>query len=129
MFPALVRDAVREGAEVLVNLSNDAWFGDPTAARQQLDIATLRAVENRRYLVRAAATGFSAVIDPHGRTLTESAFDAFQVLNATVRASHVRTPYQRWGDTFAWLVVAAVASATLRVPLVRLFHHNRRRSL
>jgi apolipoprotein N-acyltransferase len=57
MFPALVRQAVEQGAEVLVNLSNDAWFGDATAARQQLDIATLRAVENRRYLVRAAATG------------------------------------------------------------------------
>ena len=78
MFPDLVRQAVREGAEVLVNLSNDAWFGDAEPARQQLDIATLRAVENRRYLVRAAATGFSAVIDPHGRTLAESDFNTDQ---------------------------------------------------
>jgi apolipoprotein N-acyltransferase len=114
MFPALVRQAVEQGAEVLVNLSNDAWFGDATAARQQLDIATLRAVENRRYLVRAAATGISAVIDPYGRTVAQSQFDAVQVLNATVRASHAATPYQRWGDAFAWAVVAAVASVTLR---------------
>ena len=76
MFPDLVRQAVRQGAEVLVNLSNDAWFGDAAPARQQLEIATLRAVENRRYLVRAAATGFSAVVDPHGRTLAQSEFDA-----------------------------------------------------
>jgi len=115
MFPDLVRRAVGEGAEVLVNLSNDAWFGDAAPARQQLEIATLRAVENRRYLVRAAATGFSAVIDPYGRTLARSEFNALQVLNATVRASHARTPYQRWGDAFAWTVIAAVAAATLRL--------------
>jgi apolipoprotein N-acyltransferase len=117
MVPALVRQAAREGAELLVNLSNDAWFGRPEPARHQLDIATLRAVENRRYLVRAATTGFSAVIDPHGIPLAESTFDATQVLNATVRASHVRTPYQRFGDAFAWMVIAGVALATLRSSL------------
>jgi apolipoprotein N-acyltransferase len=114
MYPNLARRAVRQGADVLVNLSNDAWFGDSAPARQQLEIATLRAVENRRYLVRAAATGFSAVIDPHGRTLAQSDFDAWQVLNATVRASHACTPYQRWGDAFAWIVIAGVAAATVR---------------
>ena len=119
MFPDLVRQAAAQGAEVLVNLSNDAWFGHPEPARHQLEIAILRAVENRRYLVRAAATGFSAVIDPHGRTLAQSEFDARQVLNATVRASHARTPYQLWGDAFAWLVIAGVAGATLRPLLDR----------
>ena len=108
MFPDLVRQAVRQGAEVLVNLSNDAWFGQPAPARHLLEVATLRAVENRRYLVRAAATGLSAVIDPHGRVVAQSELNAFQVLNATVRAAHVRTPYQRCGDTLAWMVIAAV---------------------
>lgn len=126
MFPDLAREAVRQGAEVLVNLSNDAWFGHPEPARHQLDIATLRAVENRRYLVRAAATGFSAVIDPHGRTLARSEFDSHQVLNATVRAAHVRTPYQRYGDAFAWVVIAAVTAATLRPLLNQIRQHNRR---
>jgi apolipoprotein N-acyltransferase len=119
MSPDLVRRAVRQGAELLVNLSNDAWFGQPAAARHQLQIATLRAVETRRYLVRAATTGFSAVIDPHGRTLAQSEFNAFQVLNATVHASHARTPYERWGDAFAWIVIAVVASVTLRSLLDR----------
>ena len=114
MYPDLVREAVAQGAEALVNLSNDAWFGHPEAARLQLDIATLRAVENRRYLLRAASTGFSAVIDPHGRTLVRSEFDAHQVINAAVRAVHVRTPYQRWGDALAWLVIVGVAAASLR---------------
>jgi apolipoprotein N-acyltransferase len=113
MYPDLVREAVAQGAEILVNLSNDAWFGHPAAARQQLDIATLRAVENRRFLLRAASTGFSAVIDPHGRTLVQSEFNAHQVLNAAVRAAHVRSPYQRWGDALAWLVIAGVAVASL----------------
>jgi apolipoprotein N-acyltransferase len=124
MFPDLARQAVRQGAEVLVNLSNDAWFGDAEPARQQLEIATLRAVENRRYLVRAAATGFSAVIDPHGRTLAQSEFNAEQVLNSTVRASRARTPYQRWGDAFAWVVIAAVMGATLRSLFDRTVRHN-----
>jgi apolipoprotein N-acyltransferase len=119
MSPELVRRSVRDGADLLVNLSNDAWFGGAAPARHQLDIATLRAVENRRYLVRAAATGFSAVIDPQGRTLALSELDAFQVLNATVRASHVVTPYQRFGDAFAWIVLAVVAGATLRPLLDR----------
>jgi apolipoprotein N-acyltransferase len=114
MLPDLVRRSVGEGAEVLVTLSNDAWFGAASPARHQLDIATLRAVENRRYLIRAAATGFSAVIDPHGRTLARSEFEQFQVLNARVRAAHARTPYQRWGDAFAWAVIVGVAGATLR---------------
>jgi apolipoprotein N-acyltransferase len=113
MFPHLARQAVRQGAEVLLTLSNDAWFGHPGPARQQLDIAALRAVETRRYLVRAAATGISAVIDPHGRALAETDFDVHRVLDSTVRASHARTPYERWGDAFAWVVIAGVAFATL----------------
>ena len=117
MYAELARAAVNEGGEVLVVLSNDGWFGRLEAARQQLDIATLRAVEMRRYLVRAAATGFSAIIDPHGRTVIESGFDTHEVLNASVRASHVRSPYQRWGDALAWLVIAGVVVASLRALL------------
>jgi apolipoprotein N-acyltransferase len=127
MFPDAVSRLVHEGADVLVNLSNDAWFGHPAPARQQLEIAMLRAVENRRYLVRAAATGFSAVVDPYGRALVESAFGAEQVLNATVRASHTRSPYQRWGDAFAWLVMAGVAAASARALRPTTEHQQRRR--
>lgn len=115
MSPELARAAARAGAEVLVNLSNDAWFGQVEAARQQLDIATLRAVETRRFLVRAAATGVSAVIDPHGRALAESGFDTQQVLHASVRASRVGSPYQRCGDAIAWAVVLLAAAASLRL--------------
>jgi apolipoprotein N-acyltransferase len=114
MAPELMRAAVREGADILANLSNDVWFGDAAAARQQLASATLRAVENRRYLIRAAATGISAVIDPFGRPLAAGGFGTTHVLNATVRAARTRTPYQLWGDAVAWLVAATAALATLR---------------
>jgi apolipoprotein N-acyltransferase len=113
MYPSLVRRAVDDGADVLVNLSNDAWIGHPEAARLQLDVATLRAVESRRWLVRAASTGISAVVDPHGRTLAESGFETHQVLHSTVRMSRIRSPYQRWGDAFAWIVITATAGMTL----------------
>ena len=119
MDPRLVRRAVDDGAEVLVNLSNDTWIGHPEPARLQLDVATLRAVESRRWLVRAASTGISAVVDPHGRTLTESGFATHQVLHSTVRTSRIRSPYQRWGDGLAWIVIAITAGTTLATARIR----------
>lgn len=117
MLPELARDAVHDGADVLLNLSNDAWFGREDAAALQLDIATLRAVESRRYLVRAAATGISAVIDPHGRTLARSAFGSTEALDAVVHPSHAHTLYQRRGDAPAWLLIAAALLASLRAAI------------
>ena len=113
MYPELVREFALAGAEVLANLSNDAWFGDRAPARLHLDIASLRAIENRRYLLRATATGLSAVIDPYGRTLTESRLREPEVLSATIRPSDARTPYQRWGDSVAWAALALALAAAL----------------
>lgn len=113
MLPELARDAARDGADVLVNLSNDAWFGRREAAELQLDVATLRAVENRRYLVRAAATGISAVIDPHGRTLARSGFGTEETLDVIVHPSITRTPWQHRGDALAWLAIVAAAVSSL----------------
>ena len=107
MYPELVRRFALAGADVLANLSNDAWFGAEAPARHHLDIASFRAIENRRYLVRAASTGFSAVIDPWGRMMEVSRFGTPEVLTAPVRRSAHSTPYQRWGDAAAWLAVAA----------------------
>ncbi len=69
IFPELAQKRVAEGANLLVNITNDAWFGDTPAPRQHLDATLLRAVEQGRWLVRAANTGISAVIDPKGRIL------------------------------------------------------------
>ncbi|MBI3002839.1 MAG: apolipoprotein N-acyltransferase, partial [candidate division NC10 bacterium] len=69
IFPAEVRAAVAGGAEFLVNITNDAWFGRSAAPAQHLRMAAFRALETRRYLARAANTGISAAVDPYGRVL------------------------------------------------------------
>ena len=63
-MPALARDAARKGAELLVNITSDAWFGRSLAPHQHHLIAAFRAIENRRYLVRSTTTGLSAVVQP-----------------------------------------------------------------
>jgi apolipoprotein N-acyltransferase len=72
IFPELAQADVEAGANILVNVSNDAWFGRSSAPLQHLDLAALRAVEQGRFLVRATNTGISAVIDPKGRILAQS---------------------------------------------------------
>jgi apolipoprotein N-acyltransferase len=71
IFPELAQRRVETGANLLVNISNDAWFGDSAAPRQHLDLALLRAVEQGRALVRGTNTGISAVIDPRGRVMAQ----------------------------------------------------------
>jgi apolipoprotein N-acyltransferase len=112
MYPELVRRFARQGAEVLANPSNDNWFGYAAPARHMLDMAIVRAIENRRYLVRPTSTGFSAVIDPHGRTVVLSGFGSPEALTTTIRPSLALTPYLRWGDVVAWTAAAFVAAVT-----------------
>src|SRR5207247_322196 len=92
--------------------SNDAWFGDRAPARLHLDIASLRAIENRRYLLRATATGLSAVIDPYGRTLTESRLPEPEVAAPTLRPSEPPTPDQPWGDPVACATAPTACGVT-----------------
>jgi len=115
MLPDLTRRIASADTELLANLSNDGWFGHEAGARQQLDSAVVRAVENRRYLVRATTSGVSAIIDPWGRTLATSGFGRAEVLAGAVHASHASTPYQRWGDLFAWIAITFVVASSVRV--------------
>lgn len=85
-------------ASILVNISNDAWFGDSIAAHQHLQIARLRAAEAARYLLRATNTGISAVIDPKGRIAVQSPQFEVAVLRADVNGVDGQTPYARFGD-------------------------------
>ncbi len=83
IFPELAQERVAAGANVLVNISNDAWFGDSPAPRQHLDLSLLRAVEQGRYLIRATNTGVSAFIDPKGRVLDHGGLFVSQGLSRT----------------------------------------------
>jgi apolipoprotein N-acyltransferase len=113
MYPDFVRRFAQQGAEMLVNPSNDDWFNYIAPAQHQLDIATVRAIENRRYLIRPTTVGFSAIIDPYGRTVARSGFGAPEVLTASIYASRAQTPYQRWGDAVVWGAVIIVAVVSL----------------
>jgi apolipoprotein N-acyltransferase len=105
-FPDLVRQFSRAGANVLVNLSNDAYFGRSEAHQQHLLVARMRAVENRRYLIRSTNDGISAVIDPAGRVVRR--LPSYEQAAAPIRFGLVNatTFYARHGDWFAWSCLA-----------------------
>jgi apolipoprotein N-acyltransferase len=114
IFPQLVRRLALAGANVLVNISNDAWYGDSAAAFQHLEMARFRAIENRRYLLRATNNGITALIDPYGRVEQQIPRHEAAVLAAHFRYLTGKTFYTRHGDLFAWvcavLGVAGVAA-------------------
>jgi apolipoprotein N-acyltransferase len=85
-------------ATMLVNVSNDAWFGDSLAPHQHLQIARVRAAEAGRYLLRATNTGISAVIDERGQVTARVPQFSPQVLRAEAIGFEGLTPYGRWGD-------------------------------
>jgi len=123
IFPDITRRHVRAGAQMLVNITNDAWYGDTAMPRQHLMQAALRAVESRRWLLRCANTGISAVVDPSGRIVARSRFNTPEVLAARVApasAAAGATIYAAAGDVFAIgcaiLATAALVAALLSRP-------------
>ena len=119
MVPTRVRALVAQGAELLVNPAYDEWFGSEGAVRQLLRLAQLRAIESRRYVVRATTGGISAAIDPHGQVIASLPRGASDVLLARVRAAHAVSPYQRWGDALP-LAGGAFAALALVFPFAGL---------
>jgi apolipoprotein N-acyltransferase len=106
IFPELARAHARKGANILVNLTNDAWFGMTSAPYQHLSMAVFRSVENRLPIIRAANTGFSAFISPRGEILAQSDLFTKAVLKAPVDISEsTLTFYARYGDLFAILLL------------------------
>ena len=102
IFPDQVRRYILGGADFLVNITNDAWFGNSSAPYQHLSMAALRAVENGVYVVRAANTGISALIAPTGQIVKQSDLFVEAVLSGTVVPGSSGTFYTRYGDVFAW---------------------------
>ena len=100
LFPALIREGVLGGATWLVNVTNDAWFGDTVAPRQHLAMARMRCVEFRRPMVRAANSGISAVIDADGGVAASIGLFRRGVLVAGVRPATVETVYAKTGEIF-----------------------------
>jgi len=112
IFTELAQERVRAGANVLVNISNDAWFGRSAAPRQHLELAVLRAVEQNRFLLRATNTGITALIDPKGRISSETPlFQEAAVAVSGVGLITEKTPYHRlygWIEGLAALLALAL---------------------
>jgi apolipoprotein N-acyltransferase len=106
-FADEVRRALPE-AELLVNVSNDAWFGNSLAPHQHLEMARLRALETGRFLVRATNTGISAIIGPDGNLRQRSAQFQAQILRGAVTPRTGSTPFVRWGQWPALLLGVAL---------------------
>jgi len=107
------RELVSRDANLLVNLTNDAWFGDTVEPRQHMALSTLRAVENRRDLVRAVNTGVSAVVEASGRVAVSTETWQEVVIVHDVRLLEGRTVYQIVGDWPAWLGILVLVLAAL----------------
>ncbi|MFM8409551.1 MAG: apolipoprotein N-acyltransferase, partial [Alphaproteobacteria bacterium] len=104
-----VRATVDAGATLLATIANDAWFGDTAALHQHEMLALWRAVENRRFLVRATNTGLSSVVDPVGRRIATLPVEREAAIAVQTRLLDGATPDRRLGDLFAWTTVLATA--------------------
>ncbi|HLZ14088.1 MAG TPA: apolipoprotein N-acyltransferase [Candidatus Acidoferrum sp.] len=105
IYPGEIREFANRGANLLINISNDGWFGKSAAAEQHLRMARVRAVENRRWLVRVTNSGITAAVDPYGRTFTSIPRDVRGAADLPYDFRTDLTLYTRMGDWFAWLCV------------------------
>lgn len=131
LFPDLVRQFVKRGARFIVNITNEAWFGETAAPEQFLSMNVFRAVENGVYVVRCANTGISCFIDPCGRVVdrvkNEEGKDVFVsgFLTSEVVPLSPDTIYTRYGDWFPWLCIIVSAGFILAA----IFSKTRKESL
>jgi apolipoprotein N-acyltransferase len=110
-YPALAREAVRQGSEMLTTVTNDAWYGESSAAFQHFEMAIMRAIEQGRYLARAANTGISGIVDPYGRVLLRTRLFETAAVVGEARFVQSKTVYARIGDVAAFVSMAIVALA------------------
>lgn len=113
VFPGEVRQFADQGAQVLVNISNDGWYGDSGAYAQHLNQTRMRAIENDRWILSATDTGVTASIDPYGRTVARLPRKERAALVAPYALTSVTTFYTRHGDWFAWLCAIISAGALI----------------
>ena len=126
VFPDLVRRFVQKGSQLMVNLTNDGWYGDSAAPYQHLAIARVRAVENRRYLLRATNSGISAIIEPSGKIQASTG-----LLQEAIGTGHFAfieemTLYTRYGDVFVSLCAIILCAVWLFAEFHRAAIRNQR---
>ncbi|MGO9093757.1 MAG: apolipoprotein N-acyltransferase [Bryobacteraceae bacterium] len=129
VFPNFVRQFAAQGAGLLVNISNDGWYGDSAARYQHLKIVRMRAAENRRWLLRATNDGLTSVIDPAGRL--NQLLPPYLAAAAPANFSYISslTFYTSHGDWFPWLCALAALAALARKPAALAARPNPPRNL
>ncbi len=113
VYPGLIREGVQNGSTLLTTITNDAWFGRSSAPWQHFEMAAMRAVEQGRYLVRAANTGITGMVDPYGRVGLASDLFVEGAWVVDVRLIDEKTFYGRTGDWVVWVSLGLVAMALL----------------
>jgi apolipoprotein N-acyltransferase len=113
VYPDLVRRFVAGGSEMLTTITNDAWFGPTSAPYQHFEQASMRAIEEGRYLVRSANTGISGIVDPYGRVIARSGIFQPAVVVGDARFLKTSTFYARHGDILAYASVLATVALLL----------------
>jgi apolipoprotein N-acyltransferase len=111
IYSSLMRSFVTHGSELLTTITNDAWYGWSSAAYQHWEQASLRSIEQGRYLARAANTGISGFVDPYGRVMQQSNMFQSAVMAEDLRFITRRTIYSYIGDLVGWLSVALTIAA------------------
>jgi apolipoprotein N-acyltransferase len=114
IYPGEIRHFAAEGAQMFINISNDGWFGHSSAAEQHLRAARVRAVENRRWMLRVTNSGITASVDPYGRIFSPVPPDVRAGVDLPYDFRTDETAYTRFGDWFAWLciIVSAILVAS-----------------
>ncbi len=109
IFPEISKRFVKEGAELLVTITNDAWFGKTSAPYQHYAMAKIRAIENSRYLIRAANTGISGIINPVGVEIKKGGLFTDEVIIDKIYFSNEKTMYSKYGDWLCFLSIFLIA--------------------
>lgn len=126
IFGDEIRRFALNGAQVLVNLSDDGWYGDTSAPWEHLDMARMRAIENRRWLLRDTNTGLTGSIDPDGRVIAQMPRHIRGAIEVPFAFRHEITFYTRYGDWIGWLCTIVVTSVLLGSYLQRRYPHQAR---
>jgi apolipoprotein N-acyltransferase len=125
VFPGMVRKFIQQGSEMIVNLTNDGWYGRSAAPYQHLSIVRLRAVEYRRFLLRSTNSGVSAVINPDGRIQASTEILREQVCEGKFDFIASKTLYARYGDVFVLLCAIISVGSALFAGLCRVGIYKR----
>jgi apolipoprotein N-acyltransferase len=126
IFPQLVRKFAADGAGVLVNISDDGWYGDSSAPFQHFEMARFRAIENGRFVLRGTNNGITAIIDPYGRVRKEIPRNQSGILTGHFRYLSKETFYTEYGDVFAWACVAVTTGMILVLMILPGFRRAQR---